>query len=127
MGGLHSCCLMYENSDSTLKVCITQLDKDVDEQAKRKACTLFIEMMQYVEKSIHSVIGLYLPSTKPPILHVYCPKCGDKSPHIMLDGATNISLNMERLFCTKTVPQFKLPRESYLPFGGEFNDTEQTG
>ena len=127
MGGLHSYCLIYENSNSTLKVCITQLDKDIGEQTKRKACALFIEMMLYLEKSIHSVIESYLPSTKPPILHVHCPKCGDKNPHIMLDKTTNISSNMERLFCAKTVPQFKLPPESYLPFGDEFHDTEQSG
>ena len=84
-------------------------------------------MMLYLEKAIHSVIELYLPSTKPPILHVHCPQCGDTNPHIMLGRATKISLSMERLFCTKTMPHSKLPRAKYIPFGDELNDKEQSG
>ena len=84
--------------------------------------------MQYLEESIHSVIKLYLPSTKPPVLHVFCPECDDTSPHIMLERAAEISSNMRRLFCTKTGSQLKkLPRTSYLPFGDELNDENLSG
>ena len=127
MDSLHSYCFIYEPNNYTLKVCITQLDKDITKEAKRRAFILFTEMMLYVEQSIHSVIELYLPSTKPPILHVYCPQCGDANPHIMLGRTTNVSLTMKQLFCTKTVPQFKLPRHYYLPFGDEVDDIKQSG
>ena len=83
--------------------------------------------MLYLEESIHSVIKLYLPSTKPPVLHVSCPHCNaNANPHIMLEHATKISLNL-RLFCTKTGPHLKLPWTSYLPFGDELSDDELFG
>ena len=78
--------------------------------------------MLYLEESICSVIKLYLPATKPPALHVFCPICDAVNPHIMLGQATKISLNYPILFCTKTGPQLKLPRTSYLPFGDKLKD-----
>ena len=122
LDNLHSYCLIYEPNNYTLKVCITQLDKDINKEGQRKALTLFVELMLYLEQSIHSVVKLYLPCTKPPVLHVFCTKCDDTSPHIMLGSTTKISLNLPSLFCIKTPQHLKLPRTSYLPFGDELND-----
>ena len=81
--------------------------------------------MLYLEESIHSVIKLYLPSTKPPVLHVFCPKCCDTAnPHIMLEQAAEISQNLRTLYCTKSGIHQELPRTSYLPFGDELYDVE---
>ena len=126
LGSLQSYCLIYEPNDFTLKVCITQLEKNVNKESQRKAFNLFVELMSYLEESIHSVIKLYLPSTKPPVLHVFCPICNIASPHIMLRQVAKISLNLN-LFCTKTGPHLKLPQTSYLPFGDELNDDELLG
>ena len=118
MGSIQSYSLIYQPNDFTLKVCITQLEKDIDKGSQRKAFNLFVELMFYLEESIHSVIKLYLPSTKPPVLHVSCPHCNDTAPpHIMLRQVTKICLNLPVLFCTNTNQPLKLPRISYLPFG----------
>ena len=99
-------------------MCITQLEKDINKESRRKAFNLFVELMSYLEESIHSVIKLYLPSTKPPVLHVSCPHCNDTAPpHIMLRQVTEICLNLRVLFCTNTNQPLKLTRTSYLPFG----------
>ena len=123
----HSYCIIYEPNSYTLKVCITQLDKNINKECKRKAFALFVELMLYLEQSIHSVMKLYLPCTKPPVLHVFCTKCDHASPHIMLEKATKISLTLPSLFCTKTKLHLKLPRTSYLPFGDELNDDDASG
>ena len=81
-------------------------------------------MMLYLEQSIHSVMKLYLPCTKPPVLHVFCTKCDYASPHIMLGSATKISLKLQNQFCTKTGLHLELPRASYLPFGDELHDDD---
>ena len=121
MGKLQSYCLIYEPN---LKLCITQLEKNVNKESQRNAFLLFVELMNYLKKSIHSVIKLYLPSTKPPVLHVLCPYCNATAdPHIMLKEVT---LN-SRLHCTKTGPHLKLPPRSYLPFGDELSDDELFG
>lgn len=78
--------------------------------------------MLYLEESIHSVIKLYLPSTTPPFLHVFCSKCSTPSPHIMLKQASEISVNLQDLYCRISDPQLELPRMSYLPFGNELSD-----
>ena len=127
LGNLHSYCLIYEPNNYTLKVCITQLDKTINKENQRKAFALFIELMFYLEQSMHSVMKLYLPCTKLPVLHVFCPKCDDTRPHIMLGSVTKISSNMTSLFCTKTGLHLKLPRSSYLPFGDELDDNETSG
>ena len=125
MGNVQSYCLIYEPNDFTLKVCITQLEKDIDKESQRKAFNLFVEFMFYLEESIHSVIKLYLPSTKPPVLHVSCPHCNDTAPpHIMLRQVTKICLNLPVLFCTNTNQHLKLPRTSYLPFGDVLSEYE---
>ena len=122
LGNLQNYCLIYEANDCTLKVCITQLKKNVNKEKQQKAFILFVELMLCLEDSIHSVIKLYFPSTKPPFLHVFCPKCDIASPHILLDRATEISLNLQTLYCTITGPSMELPRTSYLPFGDEVSD-----
>ena len=127
LSNLQSYCLIYEPSNYILKVCITQLDKTISKESKRKAFDSFKELMLYLEESIHSVIKLYLPCTKPPVLHVFCTECGNTSPHIMLKQATEISLNLESLFCTKTDQHLKLPRTLYLPFGEELDGEELDG
>ena len=126
MGNLQSYRLIYEPIDFTLKVCISQMKKNVNKERQKKAFILFVELMLYLEESIHSVIKLYLPSTKPPVLHVFCPECNIASPHIMLEQATKISLDLD-LFCNKTGPDLQLPKTSYLPFGDEFSDDELFG
>ena len=124
LGNLQSYCLIYEPNDFTLKVCITQLKKNVNKEKQRKSFISFVKLMVCLEESIHSVIKLYLPSTKPPFLHVFCPKCHMASPHIMLKQATEISLNLRTLYCTITGPHMELPRTSYLPFGDELSDDD---
>ena len=103
------------------------MDKSINKESQRKAFTLFVELMLYLEQSIHSVIKLYLPCTKPPVLHVFCPKCDDTSPHIILGSATKISLSLQNLCCAKTGLDLKLPSTSYLPFGDELNDDNLSG
>ena len=126
MDNLQSYRLIYEPNDFTLKVCITQMKENVNMERQKKAFILFVELMSYLEESIHSVIKLYLPSTEPPVLHVFCPICNIASPHVKLEQATKISLDLA-LFCNKTGPDLKLPRTSYLPFGDEFSDDELFG
>ena len=127
LNNLQSYCLIYQPNNFILKMCITQLDKAISKESKRKALDSFIELMQYLEESIHSVIKLYLPCTKPPVLHVLCTECSDTSPHIMLKKASEISLNLPLLFCTNTDQHLKLPRTSYLPFGDEFVGEQPPG
>lgn len=122
LGILQSYCLIYEPNDFTLKVCITQLKKNISKEKQRKAFILFVELMLYLEESIRSVIKLYLPSTTPPFLHVFCSKCSTPSPHIMLKQASEISVNLQDLYCRISDPQLELPRMSYLPFGNELSD-----
>ena len=124
LDSLHSCCIMYEPSNYTLKVCITQLNQNTNKEDRRKAFASFVELMIYLEQSIHSVMKLYLPCTKMPVLHVFCTKCDDTSPHIMLGSATKISSTLPSLFCNKTGLDLNLPRTSYLPFGDELNDDD---
>ena len=125
LGNLQSYCLIYEPNNFTLKVCITQLKKNINKKMRSKVFILFAELMLYLEESINSVIKLYLPSTKPPVLHVFCPKCCDTAkPHIMLEQASEISLNLRILYCTKTGLHWELQRTSYLPFGDELSDLE---
>ena len=80
--------------------------------------------MLHLEESTCSVIKLYLPSTKLPVLHVFCPKCDTTRPHIMLGKAAEISLNHEALYCRVTNAELELPRASYLPFGNELSDDD---
>ena len=83
--------------------------------------------MQCLEESVQSVIKLYLPCTKPPVLHVFCTECSDNSPHIMLKQVSKISLNLPNLYCNKTSKHLTLPRTSYLPFGDELDDEQLLG
>ena len=83
--------------------------------------------MQCLEESIQSVIKLYLPSTKPPVLHVFCTECSDNNPHIMLKQVSKISLNLPNLYCSKTGKHLTLTRTSYLPFGHELDDEQLLG
>ena len=126
MGKSQSYCLIYEPNNFSLKVCVTQLEKNLNRECQREAFALFIELMLYLEESIQSVINLYLPSTKSPVLHVFCPYCKSASPHIMLGQATKI-LDLQILFCTKTGRHLKLPRTSYLPFGDDLRDDQASG
>ena len=127
LNNLQSYCLIYEPHNFTLKLCITQLDKTLSKENKRRAFDSFIELMQYLEESINSVIKLYLPCTKPPVLHVFCTECSDTNPHIMLKQVSRISLSLPILFCTKTGKHLKIPRTSYLPFGDELDDEQPPG
>ena len=86
-----------------------------------------MQLMQYLEQSIHSVINLYLPCTEPPVLHVFCTECSDTNPHIMLQQVSRISLNLPILSCNKTGKHLKLPRTAYLPFGDELDDKQPPG
>ena len=124
LGNLQSYSLIYEPNHCTLKLCVTQLKKNVNKEKQRKAFTLFVELMLYLEESIYSVIKLYLPSTKPPVLHVFCRRCHTAKPHIKLGQATKISLNLQTLYCTETSDYLELPRTSYLPFGNELGDKD---
>jgi len=109
--------VLYEPNNFSIKVIFVQLDKDIQERQQKEAFQLFLELMIYLEKSIISVIELYIPSARHPVLHVHCPICDDPNPHIMLECISKISLYMPPLFCAQKGPQKRLPLTSYLPFG----------
>ena len=96
---------------------VTQLKKCLDKQQQLTSFKLFLEMMNYLENSIHSVMKLYIPSAELPVLHVACPLCDDGTPHVMLDGAAKISPALPSLCCAVKGATKVLPRSSYLPFG----------
>ena len=73
--------------------------------------------MIYLEDSIHSVMNLYIPSAKLPMLHVDCRFCDVTTPHVMLKHARNISFKLPPLCCDIKGAPRALPRKYYLPFG----------
>ena len=109
--------LLYEPNNFRLTIFITQRHKNLHIEKQREAFKLFVELMAELEKSIFSVMDMYIPSTKYPILHVCCPVCGNSQSHPMVEGATKISLDLPPLFCAQKEPRVELPPSSYLPFG----------
>ena len=108
---------MYEANKYCLKVIITQLNKTMDLQEQVTSFKLFLELMIHLEDSVHSVMNLYIPSARLPVLYVHCPLCEVSTPHILLESVRKISLNLPSLCCAeKDVPKM-LPRSHYLPFG----------
>ena len=118
MGGFQSYHLMYEATSYCLKVIITQLGKP-DAQQQMISFNLFMEVMDYLESSIHSVMKLYIPSAELPKLYLACPLCDvAATPHIPLECTKKISPSMPPLCCAnKGVPEVLLLRSSYLPYG----------
>ena len=96
---------------------VTQLKITLDLQEKVQSYELFLKLMEYLEDSIHSVMNLYIPSAEFPALHVACRLCDAATPHIMIKGATKISLNLPPLCCGEKDDLLVLPRSHYLPFG----------
>ena len=96
---------------------VTQLNKKLNPQEQAASFELFLELMTYLERSIHSVINLYIPSTKLPVLYVVCPLCDVTTPHIKLEWVRKISLNHPSLCCAEKDMPVIIPRSSYLPFG----------
>jgi len=86
-------------------------------EKQRKAFSVFFQLMVHLEKSIFSVMDLYIPAAKRPVLHVGCPFCDSPNPHIMVEQASRISLSLPSLLCTQGIQQRILPKTSYLPFG----------
>ena len=86
-------------------------------EKQRKALNVFFQLMVYLEESIFSVMDLYIPSAKRPVLHVGCPFCDNPNPHILLEHASKISLSLPSLLCTQGTREEILPKTSYLPFG----------
>ena len=103
---------------------ITQVEKELDLQLQIRAFKLFLELMAYLEDSIHLVTNLYTPSAELPVLHVVCPLCDATNPHIMLEHARNISLNLPSLCCAEKGAPKALPRSSYLPLGDTLTHQE---
>ena len=108
--------LIYEANNYCLKVIVTQLNKVLSPQQQATSFELFLELMIYLEESIHSVINLYIPSTKLPLLYVVCPLCDVTTPHILLESARKISLNLPSLCCGEKDKPVIIPQSSYLPF-----------
>lgn len=115
LGEMQSYQLIFEGNKARFKVVITQLDSNLKISTQIKSLKVFLELMKCLEKSIFSVMDLYIPSAMKPVLHVSCPICDNDNPHIMLECTCNISLQCQ-LFCDKNGLNV-LPRKSYLPFG----------
>ena len=96
---------------------VTQLKITLDLQEQMTSFKLFLELMIHLEDSIHSVMNLYIPSAKLPVLHVACRLCDAVTPHVMLGNTTKISLNLSPLCCAEKGVSVVLPRSHYLPFG----------
>ena len=96
---------------------ITQTKNKLDPEQQIASFKLFLDLMIYLEDSIHSVMNLYIPSAKLPVLHVCCCLCDVATPHIMLKGARNIFPSLPQLCCAMKSAPKPLPRSSYLPFG----------
>ena len=96
---------------------ITQLKVTLNLQEQITSFELFLELMECLEDSIHSVMNLYIPSDELPVLHVACRLCNTATPHVMLGNTTKISLNLPSLCCAKKGVSVVLPRPHYLPFG----------
>ncbi|XP_065902901.1 uncharacterized protein [Dysidea avara] len=109
--------LLYEPNSFRVTIIVSQQHKNLHREKQKEAFKLFVELMVYLEESIISVMDLYIPSTKYPILHVCCPICGNPDPHIMVKHAAKISLDLPPLFCAKQGLPKELQPSSYLPFG----------
>jgi len=109
--------LLYEPNSFRLIIIITQLQKKLSIEKQRQAFQLFVELMIQLEGSLFSVMDFYVPSTKHPILHVCCPVCDYPDPHIKIEHADKISLDLPPLFCTTQRLPKELQPSSYLPFG----------
>ena len=124
LGDSQSYHLIYEPNSYCLKVVITQVTKELDLQLQIRGFKLFLELMAYLEDSIHSIMKLYIPSAELPVLHVVCPLCDTANPHIILENARNISLNFPLLCCAEKGAPEALLRSSYLPFGDTLTHQE---
>ena len=125
LGNLQTYCLLYEPNNFSLKVVVTQLEKQPAHKVKQKeAIKLFFQLMAHLEGSIQSVMKLYIPSAEHPVLHVCCPICVTPIPHIKVGCAKNISSNLSPLLCTREGQQQILPPTSYLPFGDTLEQQE---
>lgn len=118
LGASQSYYIIYESNHYSLKVIVAQLKTTLDLQGKITSYELFLELMEYLEDCIHSVMNLYIPSAEFPVLHVACRLCEVATPHIIIKGATKISLNLPSLCCANKKGALSvLPRSHYLPFG----------
>ena len=117
LGDFQSYHLIYESNNYCLKVIVTQTENKLDPQQQMASFKLFLDLMIYLEDSIHLVLNLYIPSAKFPVLHVCCCLCDVATPHIMLKNARKISPSLPRLCCAMKGAPKPLPRSSYLPFG----------
>ena len=125
LGNLQTYCLLYEPNNFSLKVVVTQLEKQPAHKVKQKeAIKLFFQLMAHLEGSTQSVMKLYIPSAEHPVLHVCCPICVTPIPHIKVGCAKNISSNLSPLLCTREGQQQILPPTSYLPFGDTLEQQE---
>ena len=117
LGDIQTYHLLYEPHNVCLKIVVVQLEKNPPVEKQGEAFSLFLQLMFCLEESIFSVIDLYIPCTKYPLLHVGCPFCNNPNPHIMVEHASRISLSLPSLLCTQGAHQKILPKRSYLPFG----------
>ena len=117
LGDIQTYDLLYEPQNFCLKLAVVQLDKNPPVEKQRKAFNAFFQLIVYLEESIFSVMDLYLPSAKCPVLHVGCPFCDNPKPHIMVERVSKISLSLPSLLCTQGAQEKILPKTSYLPFG----------
>lgn len=117
LGDFQTYDLLYEPHNFCLKVVVVQLDKSPPVEKIGEAFSTFLQLMSHLEQSIFSVMDLYIPSAKHPVFHVGCPFCDNPNPHIMVECAGKISLNMPSLLCTKGIQHKILPKTSYIPFG----------
>jgi len=115
---------LYEPNNFSLKVAVTQLEKQPHKMKQKEAIRLFFQLMAYLEGAIHSVMTLYIPSAKHPVLHVCCPVCSDPKPHIKVGRANRISSSLSPLLCTQEGQQQIIPPTSYLPFGDTLEQQE---
>ena len=124
LGDFQSYHLIYESNNYCLKVIVTQLNIKLDLQQQVASFELFLDLMIYLEDSIHSVMNLYIPSAVLPVLRVFCPLCDVTTPHIMLESARKISHVLPPLCCAVKGAPEPLSRSSYLPFGDALADQE---
>ena len=117
LGASQNYYIIYEAKKYCLKVIVTQLVKTPDLQEQITSFKLFLELMEYLEDSIHSVMNLYIPSADFPVLHVACHLCDVATPHIMLGSTAELSLNFPPLCCAEMGSSVVLRRSHYLPFG----------
>ena len=119
--------LSYEPNNFCLKIIVSQFKKISQTEKQLEAFKLFVSLMIYIERSLLSVMGSYLPSAKPPVLHVCCPLCDNPNPHVIIELDEVCSLSIPTLVCAQKGLQKVLPPSSYLPFGDALLECQETG